>query len=170
MTRDEPSTSGALDLNRIAPLARRGSLIVKELPDETLVYDLKTDQAHCLNLTAARVWKNCDGQRTVSQLAELMELELGSLVPEEMIWLALNQLEKFNLLEIAPAQPKVLAQMDRRHWVRSIGIAAMLLPVVLTITVPTALAQASTCSKRPCNNPGDCCPANPVCNASKKCH
>lgn len=170
MIKNEPYIAGVSDLKRLAPLARRGSLIVKELPDETLVYDLETDQAHCLNLTAARVWENCDGQRTVSQLAELMERELGSVVPEEMIWLALNQLEKFNLLEIAPAQPEVLAQMNRRLWVRSIGIAAILLPVVLTITVPTAMAQASTCNNRPCNTPADCCPANPSCNSSKKCH
>ena len=157
-------------MKQIPPLARRDSLIVKELPDETLVYDRETDQAHCLNLTAARIWKNCDGQRTVRQLAELMGRELGSEVPEEMIWVALNQLEKFNLLQIIPAQPAVLAQMDRRQWARSIGIAALLLPVVLTITVPTAMAQASSCNNRPCVSPGDCCPANPSCGPSKKCH
>jgi len=151
------------------PLARRDSLIVKELADETLVYDLATDQAYCLNLTAARVWKNCDGERTVAQLGELMEIEADSAVPEEIIWLALDQLEKFNLLERAPAKPVVLAQMNRRELARSIGIAAILLPVVLTITVPTALAQGSSCMNRPCNVPADCCPSNPVCNPSKKC-
>jgi len=39
------------------PLARKDQLIVKEVDDEVLVYDLKTDQAHCLNKTAALVWK-----------------------------------------------------------------------------------------------------------------
>jgi hypothetical protein len=31
------------------PTARKDQLIVKELDDETLVYDLERDEAHCLN-------------------------------------------------------------------------------------------------------------------------
>ena len=50
------------------PLARKECLVIKELPDETLVYDTKHDKAHCLNNTAALVWKNCDGKRTITQL------------------------------------------------------------------------------------------------------
>ncbi len=48
------------------PVARHKNLIVKELPDETLIYDLDSDKAHCLNQTAALVWKNCDGTRSAS--------------------------------------------------------------------------------------------------------
>ncbi len=33
------------------PSARRKDLIIEELPDEVLVYDLNTDRAHCLNKT-----------------------------------------------------------------------------------------------------------------------
>jgi len=80
-------------VKQISPIARKKSLIIKELPTETLVYDLETDKAHCLNETAARVWKNCDGQQTVAQLRELTEQETNSPVPEEMVWLALDQLE-----------------------------------------------------------------------------
>ncbi|MDQ5844969.1 MAG: PqqD family protein, partial [Acidobacteriota bacterium] len=54
------------------PLARQSSLIVKELEDETLVYDQETDQAHCLNETAALVWKNCDGRNSVNEIARLL--------------------------------------------------------------------------------------------------
>ena len=31
------------------PVARQKDLIVRELSDEVLVYDLNTDKAHCLN-------------------------------------------------------------------------------------------------------------------------
>ncbi|MBC8032272.1 MAG: PqqD family peptide modification chaperone [Pyrinomonadaceae bacterium] len=66
----------------------------RELADETLIYDLATDQAYCLNLTAARVWKNCDGERTVAQLGELLKVDADAPVPDDIIWLALDQLEK----------------------------------------------------------------------------
>src|SRR6266849_5376674 len=51
------------------PKARKDKLIIKELDDETLVYDLDRDKAHCLNTTAARVWKHCDGTTTVGEIA-----------------------------------------------------------------------------------------------------
>ena len=69
------------DRNNQVPKARQEQLIVKELPDELLIYDLKRDKAHCLNETAALVWKNCDGHKTVDQLRELMEDNAGSPVP-----------------------------------------------------------------------------------------
>jgi hypothetical protein len=31
------------------PLARKEGLVIQELPDEVLVYDLDRDRAHCLN-------------------------------------------------------------------------------------------------------------------------
>ena len=88
-------------MNQNLPIARKDSLIVKELPDETLVYDTQRDKAHCLNSTAALVWKNCDGKKTVDQLREVMEHDAGAPVPEEMVWLALDQLESFKLLPLA---------------------------------------------------------------------
>ena len=49
------------------PRARQDELVVEELSDETLVYDLKRHKANCLNRTAALVWQDCDGQTSVSQ-------------------------------------------------------------------------------------------------------
>lgn len=37
------------------PLARSEGLVIQEMPDEVLVYDLETNKAHCLNETAAFV-------------------------------------------------------------------------------------------------------------------
>jgi hypothetical protein len=53
----------------LQPRARTEGLVINDLTDEVLVYDLKRDQAHCLNHTAAAVWKLCDGQRTAAQIA-----------------------------------------------------------------------------------------------------
>ncbi len=140
-----------------SPMARKSSLIVKELPTETLVYDLETDKAHCLNETAARVWKNCDGNRDVTQLRVLMEKETNLPVPEEMVWLALDQLEKFKLLEGAPAKSFSFAGMNRREVVKRIGISALALPIIISIAAPSAQAQGSLLPPGACcNSPGQC--------------
>ena len=39
------------------PRARKDGLVIKELVNETLVYDLERDEAQCLNQTAPLVWK-----------------------------------------------------------------------------------------------------------------
>ncbi len=51
----------------LMPRARQDELVVEELSDETLVYDLKRHKANCLNRTAALVWQDCDGQTSVAQ-------------------------------------------------------------------------------------------------------
>ncbi len=48
------------------PLARKNELIIQELPEELLVYDLARHKAHCLNKTSAFIWKHCDGETTVA--------------------------------------------------------------------------------------------------------
>lgn len=144
-------------MNHLLPLARKESLIVKELADETLVYDTKSDKAHCLNPTAALVWKNCDGNRTVEQLREVIEGEAGAPVPEEMVWLALDQLESFKLLEATASKPEVLSGMSRRSLVKRIGFAAIAIPVIVSISAPPASAQASGAPNGSCcGNPNDC--------------
>ena len=146
-----------LDRSNELPKARQAQLIVKELPDELLIYDLERDKAHCLNHTAGLVWKNCDGKRTVTQLRELIETNVGSAVPEEMIWLALDQLEEFKLLDDVPLKPVRFAGMTRRDMVRRVGFAAITLPVILSIVAPTAQAQGSLLPPGACcNSPGQC--------------
>jgi hypothetical protein len=141
---------------------------VKELDDEVLVYDLETNKAHCLNQTAARVWKICDGSSTVAQARELMEKEAGSPVPVEMVWLALDQLEQFKLLSEPVSRPAHLAGMSRRQLMRSLGLAAAIsIPVITSIIAPTA-AQAASCTALT-NRDNDCpCTINSQC-ASNCC-
>jgi hypothetical protein len=142
---------------KVSPVARTESLIVKEVDGETLVYDLKSDKAHCLNDTAARVWKNCDGSNSVSEIAEVLSRESNASVKDEVVWLALDQLEKFKLLEEAPAKPSFLAGMTRRQMVARLGIAAVALPAIISIMAPTASAVGSLIPPTfCCVNPNDC--------------
>ena len=156
-------------MKQVSPLARRDSLIVKELPDETLVYDRKSDEAHCLNLTAAIVWKNCDGKKTVAELRQTLASQTDSPVPEEVVWLALDQLKKFKLLENgSDASSYQMRGINRRELVRRVGFAALALPLIVSITAPTAMAQASGLAPgRCCGNPSQCasnnCAQTPTC-------
>lgn len=81
------------------PRARKEQLLMRELGNERLVYDEKSEEAHCLNLTAALVWDHCDGRTTVSEMAELLAREMRVPASDEIVRFALHQLDKSELLE-----------------------------------------------------------------------
>ena len=86
------------------PIARDEGLLIQELPDEVLVYDLESYRAHCLNRTAASVWRHCDGKKDVRRIAEILEDELESPVSEDVVWFALRRLGRAQLLQERVAQ------------------------------------------------------------------
>jgi hypothetical protein len=128
--------------NHQAPQARWEDLVIQEMPDEVLVYDLKGHKAHMLNQTAAFVWNHCDGETTPKEMAALMEQEWSKPVSEDVVWLALKQLSKANLLQEPIAMPDNGTRVSRRQAMRRLGIAAMV-PLVISIVAPTAMAGAS---------------------------
>src|SRR6476620_725537 len=81
------------------PRARKEGLVVQEMPDELLIYDLVRNKAHCLNQTAALVWKRCDGKTSVKQMVRLLEKETESPVDEAVVWMAFDQLAEAHLLQ-----------------------------------------------------------------------
>jgi hypothetical protein len=125
------------------PLARVDQLSVEPLGDETLVYDLSNNKAHCLNRTAAAVWRLCDGQTSVADMTASLRHQLGANVDEDVVQAALQELTKTNLLqEGMPAlQPGFLGSAMSR---REISIrAGIMVPVVASILVPRPAAAAS---------------------------
>ena len=77
-----------------SPRARRGGLVVRDLPGETVVYDRDSHQAHCLNRTAALVFRNADGRRTVGDLARLLATETGAGVDHDVVRATLDRLRE----------------------------------------------------------------------------
>ncbi|HEX7174440.1 MAG TPA: PqqD family protein [Pyrinomonadaceae bacterium] len=154
----------------LKPLARKDGLLVRELPDEVLVYDLKGDKALCLNSTAALVWKRCDGRTTVGELTRLLGDDLGAAVDVDVVWYALGQLDKINLLEgREDTRAATTRTIRRRDLLRRVGVAALTLPVVMAITAPSAQAQASLNCSGGTNRPAGCpCGSNNQC-ASNNC-
>ena len=151
---------------RVLPMMRREDLVIDEMPDEVLVYDLERHKAHCLNLTAALVWKNCDGRSTPREIARRLEKELQAPCPEDVVWLALRQLKSLHLLEQPIALPLGrLAGISRRQMVRTLGLAAAVaLPLVISIVSPTP-ADAATCA-----NLGQSCVLKPCCSGQGTCN
>ncbi len=140
------------------PLARRNDLVVEKLPDEVLVYDLKTDKAHCLNQTAALIWESCDGKKTVSDIAASLQHELKLPVSRQMVTLGLEELSSFGLLnEEATAPPKV--RLSRRRLIQNLGLsAALALPLIVSISAPAAAQAGSTTDTCTANPRADGCP------------
>lgn len=150
----------------LLPRSRMDGLVIRELDDETLVYDTERDKAHCLNQTAALVWEQCDGKTTVSQAAQSLQSKLDVPVGADIIWLAVKQLQRFHLVEGSQKSPSV----SRRALVLKYAPAALALPVIMSISAPTP-AQGASCTAQglPCvGAPLPCCPGL-ICNSTGFC-
>lgn len=60
------------------PKNRKNDIVIQELKDEILIYDLTTNKAYCLNETSAAVWNFCDGQSSVSDITKQLSKNLKS--------------------------------------------------------------------------------------------
>jgi hypothetical protein len=148
------------------PVARREGILIRRLPGELLVYERGAHRAHCLNRTAAAVFENADGTRSVAELARLLAPEADPSASEAVAKEALARLAEAGLL--VSGSPE--GGWSRREWVRQVGIgAAILLPAVASILVPAPAEAAATCvtgcSSRPDGTPCTCYGADP-CTAS----
>ena len=152
------------------PIARNKGLVIQEMPDEVLVYDLDADKAHCLNETAAFVWKSCDGKNSVADIVREFETNTGGLVSEDFVWLAIDQLQEKGLL--AANVESRFAGQSRRDVLKKIGLASMVaLPVIASLVAPKSAMAAVSCA---CTTPGQCgtqvsCPSTVNCNPSGVC-
>ncbi len=152
------------------PVARKNDLVVQEVTDEVLVYDLSSNKAHCLNETSAIVWKSCDGTNSVSDIAKLVASNTGANVSEDLIWLAIDQLNESDLLE--QEIKSSFAGHSRRDVIKKIGLGSMIaLPVIASLVAPSNAFGAVSCA---CTVPGNCstqpgCPSTVNCNPAGVC-
>ena len=153
------------------PSARKSGLVVQEMPDEVLVYDLETNKAHCLNQTAALVWKSCDGMTPVSEIATLLNSTTSSKVSEDLVWIAIDQLSENNLLE-----KEIRANFSgqsRREVIKKIGLASMVaIPIIASLVAPPSALAATSC-RCPNGTTGECssqgAPCGTKCSSAGVC-
>lgn len=139
------------------PKVDRERFLVRELADETLVYDLRRHRAHCLNATAAIVWSACDGRTSKAVIAGLLARRLGAPADEAVVDLALARLSRAGLVKVAHASA---VRPPRRAVLKALGL---LLPAVYSITAPTPAAAATACTEATCISfqaPLGCCCAD----------
>ncbi|MGH9947140.1 MAG: PqqD family protein [Pyrinomonadaceae bacterium] len=156
-------------INSNFPSARKTGLVVQEVPDEVLVFDLDTNKAHCLNETAAMVWKSCDGKTSIPEIAKIVADQTGKGVSDDLIWLAIDQLSENSLLEAATVSN--FGGQSRREVIKKIGLASMIaIPVVASLIAPQNALAVNSCA---CVAPGSCtntgCPCETLCNAASTC-
>jgi hypothetical protein len=121
------------------PRAKTERLIVREIDDETLVYDRSRDAATCLNEFAAKVWRRCDGETSVAGIAAALGED------ERAVWLALHKLMKSQLLTEAIALPRGMTNgKTRREIAVQLGLGAAA-AAVSSIVVPAAASVHISC-------------------------
>ena len=151
------------------PRARTTELVIQEFEGETLVYDLRTDKAHCLNGSAALVWKLCDGETSIAAMTEKVGSQSGA-VGEDFVRLGLSGLAAAGLLDGEGSETLRVPTAGRRAMLKRAAVAMVAVPAVMSLLAPNALASTS-CA---CVNPGACltqttCPSQTNCNGSGVC-
>lgn len=144
------------------PKARTTDILEQDAGKELLIYDLRIDKAYSLNETSAVVYKACSRQ-------SFEELKREHKYSDELIYLALDELKKQDLLEGDYVSP--FAGMNRREVIRKVGFASMIaLPVISAIVAPTPASAASGRGTagyfQPCQTTNDCAGTNTCQNSS----
>ena len=133
-------------MSETTSLVRKNDIVIQELDDELLIYDLKTNKALSLNETAALVWQLSTGDKTISDIAKIATQKLNIAFSEELVWLALGQLKKENLLENGLDITISYGGKTRREVIKQVGLASLVaLPIISSIIAPTAVLAQSTC-------------------------
>jgi hypothetical protein len=163
------------------PAARVENLVTTTSRDEVLVYDQDRHHIHHLNPTASAVWSQCNGRRTVSEVAQ------AAGVDEDAVRLALRKLEDANLLDGTLEAGVRGTTHSRRSFMKKAAVAgAIAVPAIVSISAPHAAAAQSvpggstctggvTCVKPSKTNAGNvgakCCVGNVAgaCNNGGQC-
>ena len=137
------------------PKVKTHGLVVQELHNELLVYDLATNQACCLNRAAIQVMECCDGNTR----AEAAAVRLG--MPEDMLWATLEGFRKAGILEDEFDEPLASNTVSRRRMLRQAAALGIALPIVSSLVAPSALDAASCIGQsQPCTSTPQCCPGS----------
>jgi hypothetical protein len=156
------------------PQARTEKLVVENLGDEMVIYDLDTNVAHALKPLAAAVYTYADGERTPAEIAELASYRLSASITEAEVAEAIDQLDSLSLF-VSPIID-VHTGLSRRQALKTFAAAGG--GAMLVMSVATTAAQACvTCSTVPSSGlkcttnslgdagPGDC----KLCNDASQC-
>jgi PqqD family protein of HPr-rel-A system len=121
---------------------RAEDLTCERIDGELLVYHHGTGETHALNEAAGAVFELCDGTTSRAAMAAELARRCGLPPDEAIVDLALADLEEAGLIVAGPGDRRIVT---RRALVRRLGLTAIAvatLPVVETIMMTPAEAQA----------------------------
>src|SRR5437868_11169745 len=141
----------------------RPGLLRHSMDDQILVYDPREDKVHLLNPTTACVldllqegdWSE---ERMRDEVARRMNIEPSA----ELLSLSFDELRKADLLDTSAAPITPVSDLARREMLRKIGLAgaaALLIPVITTLTASPAAAVCTgkLTSGQACTASSQCC-------------
>jgi len=151
----------------------RPGLLRHSMDDQILVYDPREDKVHLLNPTTACVldllqeggWSE---ERMRDEVARRMNIEPSA----ELISLSFDELRKSNLLNTSAAPIAPVSDLARREMLRKVGLAgaaALLIPVITTLTATPAAAVCTglKTAGQACTLGSECC--STICSRAGTC-
>ncbi len=144
----------------LLPPLRTADVLVCELEDERLMYDLGSHKVACLNQWARLIAGRCDGVTTVGEMIDLIKGDGAEEHAELLINETLNQLARAGLLAESSSSPRQPIAPSRRSVLKAAASLGVSLPLVSWLVAPTAYAAVSNCigSGAPCEVGGvPCC-------------
>ena len=150
------------------PKCHKENIVIQELENELLIYDLNINKVYCLNHTSAMVWQLSDGENSIPEISLLMSKKLQTEISEDFVWLALDRLKQADLLDKSTKIEIDFNGLTRRQLIRKVGLASMIaLPIIASVVAPTAVNAQSLSGvclpllKLGCSTfPNNCCPGN----------
>ncbi len=144
------------------PFLRTENLVVKELPNEVLIYDLENNKAFCLNETARFIMDECNGTSSIDEALESLNRKMKSKIDEDMIWMVIDQFKKSNFLQRDYVIPVQTSRLSRRKILQTAAALGIALPIVTSLIAPISAHAQSNCvgDQGVCSDQGDpvCCP------------
>jgi len=123
------------------PRARQDGLLEETVGEELLLYDEDSHTAHCLSPIAACVWRHCDGECDVAELAVLAG------ATESLVADALYELHEKDLLDAEPQLTQSAAPGESRREaigrVARYGAAAAAGSMIVSATAATPAMASS---------------------------
>jgi hypothetical protein len=121
------------------PKAKNSKILIQEVENEVLIYDLTNNKVFNLNTTAALVWQSCDGSNSVETISE------NTNFPINLILLTIDELQKYNLFEEEFVTNLPTDKTNRRKLLMQFATTAIVFPAIVTIVAPKAINAQSGC-------------------------
>ncbi len=121
-------------------------LIVRDVGDETIVYDRENDTFKRLNASAATAFRRCQDGASLGDIAQALADELGLPLDDELAQLAVSELMDADLITGDTDEVPLPTRLSRRAVVKRISagaVVAAMVPAVETMVAPRPAYAAS---------------------------